>query len=78
MTIYEYDSSDVHTRWKWDQELLDALEKMPDFFYKKSEYINWIRKQFLSFEKQDGFYEVHKNSIKEPNINFCNLIKELY
>jgi len=71
--IYKYKTSGVYI---W--EFRSLLNKMPEFFYKKFDYINKEYIVNISFEKQDGFFECKTSNIKEPNINFIKLIKILY
>ena len=73
--IYKYKPSWVHINWKSDNEFLEKLKDFPEPYYASTDIIDWEFMILLSFEKQKWFYEKWKDEIKEPNINFCEFVK---
>lgn len=76
--IYTYSASPVYTNWRNDNKLLHVINSMPKYFYKKMDFINGKRIVSISFTPLKGFFEINKENIKEPNIEFCKLIKNIF
>lgn len=51
---------------------------MPDIFWKKFEFVDGKYFVLISFEPQVWFFQKDKSEIREPSIEFCDLIKSIF